>query len=141
VQVRVKAKGVDPVSLVEYAVTVRNQNRDDFDEVWCVVDVDEFDVAAAIRQSDGRGIQLAISNPCFEVWLLLHFSDCTASVRDAVDAVRRLKQHVPDYSKSEFRFERYSAGVADAIRRARELEHLSNPSSGVWMVAQAIVGN
>jgi len=141
VHVRVKAKGADPISLVKYAAAASDQNRESFDEVWCVVDVDEFDVEAAIRQAHDRGIKLAISNPCFEVWLLLHFVDCTASVRDAAEAIRRLKRHVPDYSKNELRFEKFGPGVADAIRRAQCLEHLGNPSTEVWMVAQAIAGD
>jgi hypothetical protein len=139
--VRIAAKGVDPVSLVKYAATIRDQYRDEFDEVWCVFDVDEFDVTTAIRQADGDDIRLAISNPCFEIWLLLHFADCTASVRDFDDAQRRLKRYVPDYSKSELRFEKFGSGVADATGRARVLEHLGNPSSGVWMVAGTIVGD
>jgi hypothetical protein len=52
---------------------------------------------------------------------------------------------VPDYSKRELRFERFGSGVADAIARARGLgeageEHVRNPSSGVWLVAETIVG-
>jgi hypothetical protein len=46
------------------------------DEVWCVFDVDEHPKLAEARdQANANGIQLAVSNPCFELWLLLHFQE------------------------------------------------------------------
>jgi hypothetical protein len=144
VYVRVKKKGVDPSSLVEYAATIRGSYPDTFDEVWCVTDVDQFDVVVAIRQARNHDVRLAISNPCFEVWLLLHFVECTAPMQGPGDAIRRLKRHVPEYSKNELRFEQFGVGVVDAIARAQALsragtEQACNPSSGVWMVAKIIM--
>ncbi|MFD5556841.1 RloB family protein [Streptomyces sp. NPDC127068] len=53
-----------------------------YDEVWCVVDVEaprqhpSLDEALALaRQSR---IKVALTNPCFELWLLLHFADVSA---------------------------------------------------------------
>jgi hypothetical protein len=143
VQVCVKTKGVDPASLVSYAASVQAMHPDTFDEVWCVVDVDEFDLAAAKQLAADLDVQLAVSNPCFEVWLLLHFAQCRAAVQSPTAAIRKLKQHVPDYSKSSFRFSRFKLGVNDAIVRAQVLgeageEHATNPSSGVWKVARII---
>lgn len=140
VRVCVRKKGVDPLSLVEHATVVRDRHRDTFDEVWCVTDVDEFDVAPALRHASHHGIRMAVSNPCFELWLLLHFADHTATLPNAADAIRRLRAHVPDYCKHDLRFDRYRGGLTAAIRRARDLEHLGNPSSGVWRIAEAIAG-
>jgi hypothetical protein len=71
VQVKVVGKGIDPEQLVAHAHRVRG----DHDEVWCVVDTDEFDIAKAVRVADKLKVRLAVSNPCFELWLLLHFDD------------------------------------------------------------------
>jgi len=103
VRICVKKKALDPASLVEYAAALRDREPGAFDEVWCVVDVDQFDMVAAVRASHDCDVRLAVSNPCFEVWLLLHFRDCRAAVNGAADAVRRLKRHVPQYSKSTLR--------------------------------------
>ena len=41
-----------------------------FDEVWCVYDVDDHPKLNDARQlAEANHIQLAISNPCFELWL------------------------------------------------------------------------
>lgn len=146
VRLKIEKKGKDPASLVEYAAAIRRRYSELFDEVWCVVDVDQFDLSTARRQAEMNAVRLAISNPCFEVWLLLHFVDCRSPVQSAAEAVRRLKRHVPDYSKHELRFDRFEGGVADAITRAQGLgeigeEHMCNPSTGVWMVVDAVIGD
>lgn len=143
VRVVVEAKGVDPASLIRFAA----QKRDMLgcDEVWCVVDVDEFDVATAVAIARKMDVQLAISNPCFEYWLLLHFELCTAPLTRYDDARRKLVKHVPRYAKSGLCFTDFAAGVDAAIDRARTrcevvgTEHTHNPSTGVWALVLAVV--
>lgn len=46
------------------------------DSVWVVFDRDEHDgVEDAILRCKSAGVGVAYSNPCFEVWLILHFTD------------------------------------------------------------------
>lgn len=41
-----------------------------YDEVWCVFDIDEHPGVNDARQlAEARGIELAVSNPCFELWM------------------------------------------------------------------------
>lgn len=50
---------------------------EELNSVWIVVDSDEFrNLAAAEREVRVKGVKLAISNPCFEVWLIDHVSPC-----------------------------------------------------------------
>lgn len=76
-----------PRSLVDRAVeTKRAESRDErrgrgraHDEIWCVFDIDEHpNIPDAIQKAEAHGIQLAISNPCIELWFILHFEDHTA---------------------------------------------------------------
>jgi hypothetical protein len=51
------------------------QVRESFDELWLVFDVDSWPSASLSRVAKDalqRRYKLAISSPCFEVWLLLH---------------------------------------------------------------------
>lgn len=48
------------------------------DERWLVLDTDRWPVeqlAAVTQQASQRRYGLAVSNPCFEAWLVLHFDD------------------------------------------------------------------
>jgi len=67
------------------------------DEIWLVFDVDlqsgSNRLAQVIESSDDacrRGWQVAISNPCFELWLLLHVSDDLSLVTKHGDSVHRM---------------------------------------------------
>ena len=51
VRVKVVAKGVAPDQLVRHAKRI----GDGYDELWCVVDTDEFDIAKAARLADELG--------------------------------------------------------------------------------------
>jgi hypothetical protein len=57
---------------------------DEHDELWLVIDLDRWPqqmLSEILTQSNQNQYRLAVSNPCFEVWLLLHhatFDDYTA---------------------------------------------------------------
>ncbi|WP_406114475.1 RloB family protein [Streptomyces sp. NBC_01014] len=140
VSVVVRGKACSPTQLVTYARGQRDLNRDGYDEVWCVFDVDEFpDVADAVALGRRYGIRTAVSRPCFEVWLLLHFADHRAHVDTYKKLLPLLQRHVPGYDKTRVDFLAYRDGLASARERARKLDpsgadHTRNPSTGVWQL-------
>lgn len=90
------------------------------------------------------GVSLAVSNPCFELWLLLHHAECRSHCTGYADVASRLKKHVPGYDKTRLNFADYADGLNDAVKRARDLEptgtdHTQNPSTGVWRLVGKIV--
>ncbi|MGH3517464.1 MAG: RloB family protein [Haloechinothrix sp.] len=143
VKVKIAAQGVDPMKLVEHASVL--DRRGEFDDVWCVVDVDEYDLTLALKVAHDMGVKLAISNPCFEYWLLLHFQNCQACLNGYDHVAGRLLKHLPQYDKANLRFDDFSAGVNDAVHRAKQRcprpgigEHQHNPSTRVWALVEAI---
>ncbi len=84
----IKAKGTDPVKILEKAKEMRDlakTNKNPYTQVWCVFDHDpkigdqsrtiNFDIA--IKKAKKEKIQVAYSNQAFEFWLLLHFENCS----------------------------------------------------------------
>jgi len=71
--------GASPDALVKYAISEARSRGVEFtkgDQVWIIFDRDEhahFD--AAIEACDRNNFKVARSNPCFEVWLILHVED------------------------------------------------------------------
>lgn len=97
----------DPQSLVEQAKIQRHsisKTRDSFekdDEVWAVFDHDGRDenrLRHARDLCDGAGIGIGFSNPCFEVWLILHKDDYQKPC-DSKRAQKDLQSHLPDYDR------------------------------------------
>jgi hypothetical protein len=116
-----------------------------YDSVWCMFDVDDHPSVSNARQmASANGIELAISNPCIELWLLLHFRDCPGMQhRQTINDM--LKDHIPDYDKS-IAFEMFEPTWQEAARRARQMDQLAedisdpgrNPSTGVYRLVEAI---
>jgi hypothetical protein len=93
------------------------------DEVWAVFDRDDhchFD--AAIRLCEENQIFVGRSNPCFEVWLILHFEDFQKpDGRDAVLA--RLCDVCPEYKRGKGReadFDKLILELETAEQRAEQ---------------------
>ena len=106
VDIHFAAVGV-PKTCVERAINLRaidEQKFKDpnlqFDESWCVFDVDNHPkLAEAAQQAKDNGIRLAISNPNFELWLLIHFQEHSSHIQRN-KLPKLLKKHMPDYEKS-----------------------------------------
>ncbi|MCX4747826.1 RloB family protein [Kitasatospora sp. NBC_01287] len=135
VSIKVVAEPGDPLSVVRAARKYWKANVDDFDACWVVTDVDDFDLTAARQEARQAGIGLAVSDPCFEYWLLLHFRSHDSHLSSYKSVERLLAKHVPGYDKSDLDFSPFKGGVADAVERARkrwdECEGLAdrNPST------------
>lgn len=144
VALRVVERPCAPSQLIQYAADLRDRTQDDFDEVWCVFDVDEYkDVPSAVSEALRRDVRVALSNPCFELWLLLHFADHCAYAESYAKLLPHLVRHVPRYDKTRLDFRHFGAGWRDAVRRAKGLspegkEHEVNPSSGMWALSERI---
>lgn len=85
-----RGSGGDALVTVTAARNERNRQRqreEPYDEVWCVLDVESRDRAKrleeAIVAAKREGIQLALSNPSFEVWLIAHFQRIAQAFLDS----------------------------------------------------------
>lgn len=74
IDLRVSPKRDVPFPLVSMAKD--HVDDDETDEVWCVFDVEwpqnHPNLRAAVELARAHGVKLAISTPCFEIWLILH---------------------------------------------------------------------
>lgn len=117
VRVVIKTNPRSPIEVVRYAYKLKRQAPDEFDDVWCVFDVDEFTgIDDAVRLAGRQGIGVAVSNPCFELWLLLHFDRHTAHCPSFDALLPLLRRYVPAYDKAALDFGDYAALVTDGLR-------------------------
>ncbi len=122
-----KAGGPHPKKLVEHAaqrMKAAKRSGNPFDGVWCVFDRDVHeDIDRAFIQARDKGINVAFSNPSFELWYLLHYQDQGARIeRDAV--VDALQSHYPAYDKADEDAQMYDllkGKRSEAMKRARRL--------------------
>lgn len=146
----VKGQGA-PQRIVEEGIT-HQKSAEVGDEVWCVFDTENkannlrFD--AAIDQARKAPVFLAVSNPAFEYWCLLHFESTDRPFHDANDALNALRVHIPQYDKHAPFFHELEGRIPDALRNAQKLRQNSiepwdefpNPSTGVDGLVRSIMG-
>jgi hypothetical protein len=117
-------KSAPPQVLKRMAAFLRTENLMAADEAWLVIDRDQWtepQIEALHRWTEIRpGRFLALSNPKFEYWLLLHYED-GAGIGSVQECSRRLKACMPDYDKgvgaATFSREQIEAAVSRARRR------------------------
>jgi hypothetical protein len=145
--------GSVPRTLVSLAVAAHAKALDEeaeIDEFWCVFDVEwprnHPGLNEAIEQARQNDIQVAISNPCFELWLILHFRDQGAWLDN--DAARRARSRLDGSRGKGLEAAKYLPLTRDAARRAAELDERhqrngtgfpdDNPSSGMHRLIASV---
>ena len=111
------------------------------DELWLVIDRDRWKEAMLSRVtkecSQKDYLHVAMSNPCFELWLLLHLIDATMLTPDeqqkwfenrrkskTADPYLkvRLREELGSYQESEYNVLKLIENIDIAIERAKSLD-------------------
>ncbi|EDM26133.1 hypothetical protein LNTAR_16338 [Lentisphaera araneosa HTCC2155] len=158
-----KGDGRNTLSLVKWAEQEDNKLKasdQEADEVWIVMDRDSFEshhFDNAIKSAEAKGFELAWSNECFELWVLLHFEEISVSLpREAIyqklSAIFGFNYVREGKNKNLFQLIREYGGDEElAIQRAERLwlqakeDHdegtpysSTNPATGIHKLVQKL---
>lgn len=121
------------------------------DQGWLVIDRDawtEEELIEVHREAKKAGFHVAMSNPCFELWLYLHLRD-SRPFYDRHDCQRGLTELVAGYCperKGDYDVSALLTGMEEAIVRAKSLDTGSqeswpqNQATRVYMLVETILG-
>ena len=116
--------GSDPAKILKVLKKhIKDEGLQVGDEAWVIVDRDKWTDGQLNNlhqwSQSAKNYGLAVSNPKFEYWLLLHFEDGSGitSPRTCSD---RLRRHLPRYTKNNIGINKLQPGIPDAIRRAKQ---------------------
>lgn len=131
VSIRRGSSKTDAAALVRLARNMFEADRD-YDRVFVVCDDDGSDLGHArvlaakkLRPIDKQllTIDLIVSTPSFEYWLLLHFEYSARPFASAAEVTRELRRHVTDYDKADLAiFGKVASGVEIAVERVGQLK-------------------
>lgn len=131
--------GSDPLSVVNFAIKYYAEDSI-YDRIYCVFDKDghsTYQPALDLIESHPlkkTGKLFAINSvPCFEIWLLLHYSYTTKAYEKAGKkspcdlVIQDLKAQIPDYAK-HYRgiYETVKNRTEPAIKHAKQLKKHNN---------------
>lgn len=148
-----------PVTIVDKAVNekktlARNARKsgNSFDssyQVWAVFDIDEHpNISQAVDKAHANGVMVARSNPCFEIWPLLHINNQGAHIHRH-DLQRKLRDKMPSYDPSSSKkidYDSIKNNYETAKKRAESLmmgheevgSPLDNPSTDIFELLEEI---
>jgi hypothetical protein len=145
-----------PLSLVQEAAArrtadlkaARRGRGDAYSEYWCVFDIDEHpNVARALDLAAASGVSACVTNPCVELWFLLHFQDQNAAIHRH-EAQRKASEYLNcGKTPTSAALAALASQYEDARHRAQALDRKheldgspsgSNPSSQAWRLIDTI---
>lgn len=105
----------------------------------------DMDVPAINEKLQRCKAILLLSNPCFELWILLHAKEQKSPI-NTEKVIAELERSAPlwkNYAKSSFT-ETQKAFLKEttqiAVDRAKTLKELQNPSTGVYKLVEVLKG-
>ncbi len=145
----------DPENLVNFAlkqISKYDLDLNSGDRVWCVFDLDRTkeETLEKIKKLAEDKVMLCLSNPCFELWYILHFGYFENNV-STKDLQNRLEEYINNYNKSEDYFQKLLPKRDEAIKNAKKLNQKhekakikllstkSNPSTQVFQLVEYIL--
>jgi len=162
VEIEIIGKGETPITVVNRALTMQEEREKDaekdgfftgskFDEVWCVFDREGNHQSPSFHQAVNKALanklELAISNPSFEFWFIIHFEQTTKPFQNASDVIPHLKKHIPNYQKNLEVCNKIFHLTEDAIKHSEWIlnshkensaESYPNPSTEVHMLVKKL---
>jgi hypothetical protein len=147
-----------PLEIVKRALDLRKNakaEKDPYDFVWCIFDVESRSdqkarpkLADAIAMARKVRIDVALSNPCFELWILLHEqqqeawigNDKVQSLCSSLALVVKKEIQAPDRLIEKYPTARERAAHLEE-KHAREMRIRAedkNPSSTVYKLVDTI---
>ncbi|MFC3739880.1 RloB family protein [Paractinoplanes deccanensis] len=156
IQIEMATTGSAPLTLVRAAVAAKAKaarEQAEIDEVWCLFDVEwprnHPHLNEAITLAAQNDIRLAVSNPCFEIWLALHFADHGAWVDNG--GARQLRRKHDGQLDKGLNGSLYMPHRHAAAARAARLDERhrrdgtafpdNNPSSGMHLLLASVERN
>lgn len=128
------------------------------DELWLVIDKDRWgdaQLSQIAQLASQKDYKIADSNPCFELWLVLHFKSlfelddyiCEAEAIKCSDVTNWLKEEEcdPSFNKAEYETSKYYDRIRTGIKNARQTDirsddrFLNQIGSRVYRLVESII--
>ena len=116
--------------------------RKNLDEFWILFDTDRWtqrNISSIAKECKQKCYKMAVSNPCFEIWILLHIKDVTEYSEEIIGLLEKnkkvnsknyieaeLSNLMNGYKKRNFDCNKIISNTEDAIKNAKKINTISS---------------
>lgn len=109
----VDSVATDPESMIRKAAEVYRKNdlnEKNGDKVFCLIDLDLSaerykKINTMLQKNPYKKVNVIFSNPCFEVWLLYHFTEYPKPEKCSSDVKKQVKKYIRNYEENYDNYE------------------------------------
>ena len=106
-----------------------------------------------LKLAKDKNVEVYSSNPCFELWYLLHFRYSTKPYNSSKEVIDELKKYIPNYKKNRCDFNILGPLLYIAIKNAKQLQTkvaetnknkesiINNPNTDIFKLVEIILEN
>ena len=126
-----KGHYTDPINMIENLlreVEKEGLSVEDGDKAFCVFDTDtdilkqqQIEIAYS-KCAKNPIVEIIKSNPCFEIWFLLHFKFSTKMFNSSDEVINELKGFISEYEKNKDYYDSIIGNIETAILNAKRIE-------------------
>lgn len=121
---------------------VNKKTRHEKDKIFLMYDLDIPEVSKKLFSIENENTILLGTNPCFELWYILHWKNQNAFI-SSVECIEKLKKFCPNYEKGKInnKLREKLNDSKNAKERALKMKNYQNPSTTVYVFIEELEKN
>jgi hypothetical protein len=135
VVIKIKGSGINKRYIDECK---KNKTTHPKDRTFLIYDYDVPEIVDKLKKIEK--VELIFSNPCFELWYLLHFQNQTGEITTD-ECVSKLMTHIQNYRKGAIDNrlkDRLSDNKENAVSKAKSLPRFANPFTDIYLFIETL---
>jgi hypothetical protein len=120
--------------------SLRYKPRHEKDKIFLMYDIDVPGFLKKLEEIQiSNNSELLVSNPCFELWYVLHHHNHTAEI-SSENCIKKLQESCHSYKKGELPpklIDKLEKNKEEALKRAKKCIGNNNPSTKVFLFVKS----
>jgi len=130
IEIKTKVEG-NSISERKIKAFLKNKPSSPKDKTFLLYDIDVSNMLNKLKKI--KNVTLLVSNPCIELWFLLHFEEQTANI-NSINCIKKIYNNLDGYKKGILSLKAKSKLIENqkqALERAKKLIPYKNPSTTI----------
>lgn len=140
IQIKTKVTGqnISDGFINHYRKEIQRGNYSPKDKIYLMYDIDSSEIIDRLKSI--KSAILIVSNPCIELWFLLHYRNQTANIstRQCISDLTNLN---PNYEKGKLNNQlqiKLKSKISIAVKRAKSKNKFENPSTTIYKFVEIL---